>query len=376
MPYPKIESIKIQGFRSLADTELVDLPDVMVLIGPNGSGKSNLLRFFEMMNWMLRSSKLSEYVARQGGADDQLFGGAQVTPRMIAEIGVRSEAGLNEYGFDLAYGHPDRFIFTDERMRFARENLEGTPAWQHVGSGYDEARLVQAAEETTASGFNPRTARAVAYFMRSLQVFHFHDTSDTSPMKKKWDASQTAFLRNDGGNLASVLLRLERHEQKRYAEIRRIARWMVPGFEEFVLREEYGQVLLRWRSGVFGKVLDAHLTSDGSLRFFALATLLTLPGEMLPDVIMIDEPELGLHPAAISMIAEMVKSIGLERQMIVATQSPLFVDNFEVENLFVAEMADGRTAFRQHQREDFKVWLDDYVTTGDLWLKNLLGGRP
>lgn len=376
MPYPKIESIKIQGFRSLADVELANLPDVTVLIGPNGSGKSSLLKFFEMMNWMLGSSKLGEYAARQGGADDQLFGGSQVTPRLSAEISVRAEEGLNEYGFDLTAVHPDRFMFTDERIRFTPLDVPDILNWQHLGSGHVEARLVEAGRETAGSGFNPITARSVAFLMRDVQVFHFHDTSDASRMKTKWDASDTAFLRNDGGNLAPVLSRLEQHEPKRYAEICRIAGWMVPGFEEFVLREEYGSVLLRWCSRYFDKVLDAHLTSDGSLRFFALATLLTLPPDMLPDVIMIDEPELGLHPKAVNVIAEMVKSIGVERQVIVATQSPLFVDNFEIDNLVVAELADGRTSFSRPKSEDFKAWLDDYVTTGELWLRNLLGGRP
>lgn len=376
MPHPKIESIKIRGFRSLVDVELVDLPDVTVLIGPNGSGKSSVLRFFEMMNWMLRSSKLGEYVARQGGADDQMFGGAQVTSRLSAEIGVRAEAGLNEYGFDLVHGHPDRFVFTDERIRFTREGRPDTPNWQHLGTGHVEAFVVEAGGEAFGPGFNPTTARSVAFLMRDMQVFHFHDTSDTSRMKMKWDASDTALLRNDGGNLAPVLLRLKRDEPKRYLEICRIAGWMVPGFEEFVLREEYGKVLLRWRSGHFDKVLGPHLTSDGSLRLFALTTLLTLPEDMLPHMIMLDEPELGLHPSAISLVAEMIKSIGIERQVIVATQSPLFVDGFEIENLFVAELTEGRTSFRRHGSEDFKAWLDDYATTGDLWMKNLLGGRP
>lgn len=375
MLYPKIESIKIEGFRSLADIELTDLPDVTVLIGPNGSGKSGLLKFFEMLNWMLRSSKLAEYVARQGGADDQLFGGVQTTPQIRALVGVRAEKGLNEYRFELSYGHPDRFVFTDERLRFSREDHGQNKAeWQRLPTGGPEALLTLAGDR--ALGVNPATARVVAFLMRDTQVFHFHDTSDTARMKTKWDASDSVFLRNDGGNLAPVLLRLEQHEPKRYAEICRIARWMVPGFEEFVLREEYGKVLLRWRSRHFDKVLGPHLTSDGSLRLFALATLLTLPGDMLPDVIMIDEPELGLHPSAIALVAEMIKSIGIERQVIVATQSPLFVDEFEVENLFVAELADGRTSFRRHGSEDFKAWLDDYATTGDLWMKNLLGGRP
>ena len=74
-----IESVHISGFRSLADVRIDGLPQVSVLIGANGSGKSNFIRFFELLTWMLKSRRLAEFVARQGGADDQLFRGRRVT---------------------------------------------------------------------------------------------------------------------------------------------------------------------------------------------------------------------------------------------------------------------------------------------------------
>ena len=124
------------------------------------------------------------------------------------------------------------------------------------------------------------------------------------------------------------------------------------------------------------KTFGAHLRSDGSLRFFALATLLNLPSEMLPDVLLFDEPELGLHPAAISLIGGMIKSLAAERQIIVATQSPLLVDEFDLNEIFVLELQDGQTKFRKLKPDDYQSWLDDSFTTGELWQKNLLGGRP
>ena len=102
----RIESVRIRGFRSLRDVELSDLPRTAVLIGANGSGKSNVIRFFEMLSWMLRSRRLGEFIEMQGGADDQLFRGMRTTPRMEAEIRLRAAGGDNDYRFALSHAPP------------------------------------------------------------------------------------------------------------------------------------------------------------------------------------------------------------------------------------------------------------------------------
>ena len=134
----RIESVRIRGFRSLADVELSNLQNANVLIGANGSGKSNFIRFFEMMSWMLRSRRLGEFVQRYGGADDQLYGGNSVTPRMEGELALRTDKGRNDYRFALSYAHPDRFIFTEEAYRFSPDRYATDPDWQHVTGGHRE----------------------------------------------------------------------------------------------------------------------------------------------------------------------------------------------------------------------------------------------
>lgn len=371
-----IDSVRIKGFRSLADVEIRGLPDLAVMIGANGSGKSNIIRFFEMMSWMLRAGQLNEFVQRQGGADDQLFGGRGKTPVMEAEVSMRTEAGRNDYRFALAHAHPDRFIFTDEAFRFRRVVWDKRAKWQHLDSGHTEANIVAAGQSPDFDGVNLTAARGIANLLRGCSAYQFHDTSDNSKFKERWDAGDNAYLRSHGGNLGAMLLRLEREEAKRFDLLRRQIERVVPMFDRFELAESYGRVMLRWRAKGMDKTIGAHLTSDGSLRFFALATLLSLPSEMLPNVLLLDEPELGLHPSAVSLIGGMIRSLSVSKQVIVATQSPLLVDSFDVDQIIVLDLEkDGRTKARRLDPGEYERWLEEY-STGMLWQKNLFGGRP
>ena len=374
----RIDAIRIRGFRSLADVELTGLPDTTVLIGANGSGKSNFIRFFEMVSWMLRSHQLREFVAKHGGASDQLFGGSRRTNRMEAELSLRTDAGRNDYRFVLAHAQPDRFVFAEEAFRSSRQNFPfPTEAqWRPLGVGHEEARIVEAAQTGQPDSINRKTASVVVHLLRNCAVFQFHDTSDSSNFKKTWDVADNSSLRSHGGNLAAVLYRLEQEDIGRFEQICHHISRILPVFDRFQIEERYGKVMLRWKLKGAEETFGAHLTSDGSLRFFALVTLLNLPPEMLPDVILLDEPELGLHPAAIALVGNMVKSLATERQVIVATQSPLLVDAFGLDEIVVLELCDERTEFRRLNADDYRIWLDDNFTTGELWQKNLIGGRP
>ena len=369
---PTLESVRIKGFRSLADIEIHNLPAATILIGANGSGKSNLIRFFEMLSWMLRSRRLEEFVTFHGGADDQLFRGSSVTPRMEAALTLRTSAGRNEYRFALAHAQPDRLMFVDEAFRFTSASIDTSRDWFLLGSGGTEAKLLETGQ---SGGPGSQPARVIAALLRSCAVYQFHDTSTRSHLKKRWDSQDNGQLRTHGGNLAAILLRLEREDIRRFEMICYHIGRVLPDFDRFELDDSNGTVLLRWRAKSTDKTIGAHLTSDGSLRLFALVTLLNLPAHMLPDVVLLDEPELGLHPAAIGLIAAMVKQCSADRQVIVATQSPRFIDSFCLDEIIVLEARDGRSECHRLGAHQLQHWLDEF-SLGQLWEKNLLGGRP
>ena len=348
------------------------------MIGANGSGKSNFIRFFEMLSWMLKSRRLAEFVALHGGADDQLYGGSEKTPVLNAEITIQTKEGTNGYRFALTHAHPDRLLFTQEAFRFSRKPSDSEAPWQYLENGQQEAKIVEVAQSSCTvqtPQLNKRTARTVTHLLRNCDVYQFHNTAATSNFMKKWDAEDHSRMRSDGGNLPAILYWLEQEDLQRYERICHHVQRVLPGFDSFQIEEQHGKVALRWRSKYSDKTYGAHLSSDGSLRFFALVTLLNLPVEMLPDVLLLDEPELGLHPKAVVLIGEMIQSLAQERQIIVATQSPLMVDTFGLEQLFVLEMIEGRTELHAQDVQALQGWLDDF-SVGELWQKNLLGGRP
>lgn len=358
----RIDHLQIRGFRSLENVELTDLTDLTVVVGANGAGKSSFIRFFDMLSWMVRSRRLGEFVARYGGANDQLFGGAEQTQRMDANICLRTQVGRNDYRFVLSHAHPDRFVFTEEAYRFSRDGLPTEASWRHLGSGHHEAQIVDAGHPGAEPGPNRTTAATIVRLLRGCATYQFQDTSDESNFKRRWDADDNLRLRRHGGNLPALLWRLEEEDPEVFQEICQQIRRVLPGFQRFEVDESYGKVSLLWRADWATRAFAPNLTSDGSIRLFALLTLLNLPADLLPNIVLIDEPELGLHPAAIEVVADAVTALRGRKQVILATQSPRLVDALDVDEVVTFDFEDGRTVCRTRDRGGLQAWLEGGFT--------------
>ena len=357
-----ISKIRIEGYRSIAAIRELELRSINVLIGANGSGKSNFLGAFKLMrSAVLGGREVSDHVARCGGADRLLHFGSKTTPKIRFGINYSDTKGY----------------FTTELRHGADDQLhEGQ---LHAGLSTSIARLPSdfARNPEARSGLGPNWE-----FLRGRvngwRFYHFHDAGATSPMKMTADVHDNRQLRADGSNLAAFLFLLSKKHPNAYARIQKTVRLAAPFFDNFVLQpsklnEE--KILLEWRHRGSDAYFNASSLSDGSLRFIALATLLLQPEEFRPSVILLDEPELGLHPYAITLLASLLKQASHKSQIIVATQSPLLLDHFEPEDVLVAERAAGATTLRRLDSSKLKDWLEDY-SLGQLWEKNEFGGRP
>lgn len=372
----RLNRIHVEGFRSLKYVELVDLTNLTVLIGSNGAGKSNFIRFFDLLSWMLKGQNLQLFIGDQGGADDQLFMGAKYTSRMSASLSIETDQGLNEYKFTLSHAAGDRLIFVEEAYRFSKNTFATEARWSDLDIGGTESRLVDVAQTKGTSQERKKTAQTIVYLLRECVAYQFHDTSKNAFIKQSWDVTDSTLLRSHGGNLPAVLLRLKEEDVRRYKLIERQISRVLPSFGGFDLVPSKGKVGLRWQHKNGGKTIGAHLTSDGSLRLFCLITLLNLPTDMLPDVILLDEPELGLHPNAITLVAAMIKRVSHSSQVILATQSPFMVNCFDLDNIVVADLENGATCLRKLSKQQYQQWLDDDFSVSELWLSNVLGGQP
>ncbi|WP_048448829.1 AAA family ATPase [Methylobacterium tarhaniae] len=365
-----LSKLELDGFRSIA-SEKLDFRPVNILIGPNGAGKSNLIAFFRMLSFMLSTEQgLARYVAQTGGASSLLHNGPKITTAIRAHLMLETVQGTNDYEFELDYAASDSFYFERERCRFSAAGKPTNPRWIDLGVGHTAPKLLDAPQEAAR-----KTQRTILSLLRGVQVYQFHDTSSEARVKQRWLVEDNRYLRGDASNLAAFLLRLHDQYPSYYRRICETLRQIAPFFEDFVLEPEGERVLLRWRETRSDLVFGPHQMSDGTIRAVALLTLLLQPPQLLPSMIVLDEPELGLHPAAVRVVAGLVHAASVSRQCFVATQSPEFLNEFNVEDIIVVERQDGASRLRRLPQEHFERWLDEY-SLGELWDMNMLGGRP
>lgn len=366
----KLTKLTIRGYKSIRELENFEPGPLNVLIGVNGAGKSNFVSLFRLISWMLNSpGDLQFHVSETGGANAILHDGSETTPQMEVGLSLETEQGENDYFFRLFYAAGDTLVFADERFRYSSRNFTTKAPWRELGAGHREAKLNEQAEMENS------TARAIRALLRQCVVHQFHNTSANSRMRGKWNADEGYRLREDAANLAPFLMRLRDNEAEYYHRIVETIRMIVPFFADFELEAEYGKVLLRWREQGSNVLFNASQASDGMLRLVALVALLGQPERDLPDILFFDEPELGLHPYAISVVAGMLQSVSQHSQVILATQSAMLVDQFEPEDIIVVERKGRPSEFRRLESQHLKDWLEEY-SLGELWEKNVLGGRP
>ncbi|QAU23401.1 chromosome segregation protein SMC [Dyella sp. M7H15-1] len=358
----KVRSLSINGYKSIRSLKDFKLSDLNVLIGANGAGKSNFISLFRLLNEMYEQ-RLQLYVQKQGGPDALLHFGRKVTDRLHAEFNFAN----NCYKFDLIPTADNRLIFKDEISQFLGVYYQTKPE-AHLGSGHEESRLRDAKDD-----YSPYVRDAV----KSWRIYHFHDTSDTAKVKQLHATNDNLQLKSDAANLAAYLRMLRKEYGDSYRRIVDTIQLVAPFFGDFVERPGNSEnIELEWtQKGRPDTPFKAHMLSDGTLRFVCLATLLLQPSDRRPGTVLIDEPELGLHPYAISVLADIFKQVAETKQLIVSTQSVELVNELSPEDVIVVDQQDGYSTFTRFTEDELEGWLADY-SMGELWKRNILGGRP
>ena len=361
----QIRKLTIEGFKSIRKLEDFELRPLNVLIGANGAGKSNFVGFFRLLRELIDQRLQVAIATVEGGADACLHLGPKETPQFAAKL----RFGRNGYDFALVPTPDNRFVFGEE-VTFFDGDLKAdirTP----LGTGQSEAKL----KDMKGSGVPAYVFEAIS----SWVVYHFHDTSLTAPVRRARAINDNETLRPGAENLAPYLFRLLQTNRESYERIREVTRLAAPFFDDFVLRPipaTPDMIQLEWRQRDSDYPFRANQLSDGTLRFICLATALLQPQR--PATVLFDEPELGLHPYALTLLGSLLQQATEANppcQLIVSTQSPLLLNEFEPEDVIVVERANNESTFRRLNSADFSEWLEEYAL-GELWQKNVLGGRP
>jgi len=359
-----LDRIEIHGYKSIADCD-IQLRPLNFLVGPNGAGKSNFISTFGLLGSIVNGS-LQLAVARAGGASTLLHGG----PKRTQSLRLHTYFGPNQYEAKLVPAPNDDLIFESETCYFLGSGY--VKPWQQIiATGTRESNLQQVATE--------RPGKVPAYCldaMRSWRVFHFHDTSAQAGSKQKQALDDNATLRSDASNIAPFLYRLREAYPDNYSRIVDSIRMVAPFFQDFELRPDRmngDRIQLEWRQLGTDQYFNAHALSDGTIRFICLSTLLLQPDPA--SVVVIDEPELGLHPFAITQLADMFRATSIHHQLIVSTQSVTLLNQVDPEDVIVTEQRNGASSFVRPDWDALQAWLGEYAI-GELWEKNVLGGRP
>ena len=370
-----LAEIHLEGFRSIREATL-ELRSLNILIGANGAGKSNMIDFFRLLNYALSRGFQHPYLTDRGPASQIIHFGPKTTPIINAELSFATDRGKNIYRCCLAHvRQDDTFVFTNEEVQFHDSSYTQPTNPIPLGpGGHRESGMAERWSE------DDPTIRLIKHLIGSCRVYQFHDTGVTSHLRSPALKDDSRYLRSDGGNLPAILYRLQSEDKEVYHDILRNLQAILPWFDNFILEPEIRGaseiIKLRWRMASYGDYdMVAGQLSDGSLRIIALITLLLLPESMAPGILVIDEPELGLHPAAEQVIAGLSKYASRNRQIILSTQSSTFIDHFCAEDVIVVESEEGRSAFKRQSSSELGDWLERY-TLSQIWNKNLIGGRP
>lgn len=354
----QLSRLVLKGYKSIAEMD-IKLNKINVLIGANGAGKSNFIGFFRLISHILKQ-RLQLTVGTEGGPDALLHFGRNTTEDLDATL----HFGVGRYELNLTPTQDNRLLFSKEWLTWGDYRLEAM-------EGQLESALTKASKKDFLVSHRLSC-------LRSWHIHHFHDTSSSARVKQIHGINDNEYLREDARNLAAFLYRLKSQHEAHYKRIVKSIQLVAPFFGDFHLRPTVGnqeKIQLEWTEQGQDEPFTASALSDGTLRFICLATVLQQPEEFMPSAILIDEPELGLHPFAVSVLGAMMKSAAQRHQLIISTQSVELVNEFDAEDLIIVDKRDGASIFHRPDEDFLAEWLAEY-SLGELWKKNVLGGRP
>jgi len=365
---PSIETLTIEGYRSIGAMIGMKFGPLSIVVGANGAGKSNLVSFLRLLQ-ELGHGRLQMLISKMGSADPLFHQGIANTKQIKCDL--RSE----NFRYTL------RLQSTDAESLVIRSERIGEPADKQsfVVSDFDsESRLSPAKQSRPLSpdetpSFSSELIDDVRKLLRGIRVHHFHDTDASAAMRRSCGIDQTERLHHDGSNLAAVLYDLRTNHPKRFDTILRSLKRIAPFVQDINFSHDKGgvedRIRIIWTQVGSEYRFNAQHFSDGTIRF--LCILVAIFQAKPPGMLVIDEPELGLHPEAVALLAGLLNSASHRMQLVVTTQSPMLLSQFTPDDVITVDQRNGCSDFRRLDGKRLTKWLKDY-SLGEIWQKGLM----
>ena len=382
----KILNLKIQGYRSLKDVSWV--PDNLnVLIGPNGSGKSNILRVLEMISISARG-QLGKHIQRAGGMDPLVWDGTaesinfsvKVSPgeenRSIEKDSLTYNMTIERIGKGSTYRidsellgnyyrvekgeqvEPFKMIERKARRAVVFDENEHSLVAPEESIIEEESLLSLSSGPFTQNRFIP----PFQSYLAGWSIYHDLHVNMDAPIRQPTIARHETRVEPDGQNLISVLHTLYTGNRDFKNDINLAMRTAFgDDFDELVFppaADQRIQLRVRWKT--LSREQSAADLSDGTLLFLFLLTVLASLNPA--PLISIDEPETGLHPLMLPIVAEYAVDASERTQVILTTHSPQLLDAFKdvVPKTTVVKWNEGETILQNVEGEQLSRWLKEY----------------
>ena len=374
--------IQIKGYRALADVTL-DLHPLTVMIGPNGCGKTSLLEVFQLLKEAAQG-RLGEAIANLGGFMSVLTRTSDVPSRMefALKVDINSQLSPGPISYHLALEPGSQgvgFVSVLERLSQLKP---GTGPHHYIDSSAPagtELKLSKRLSEDKGLFFKPETEPDV--FRDILTKIHplgFLDVTPRAPIRLPQTLTPVIYPGRNGESLFAALYNM-RESKATLPSYERIIETLRLGFPDFDHLElpvvGGGQITLAWHQKDLTVPLYPNQLSEGALRFLWLTTTLLSPEP--PPLILIDEPEISLHPELLQIVAALMRDASARTQLLIATHSSDLIRWLRSDEVVVIDKQDGKSTFTWATDPSLNLeeWLKEY-TLADLWYMGNLGGRP
>jgi predicted ATPase len=388
-----LKSIRLDSFLSFPPgAPAIDLLPLNVLIGPNASGKSNLIEAIELLR--STATGFAAAIRDGGGVREWLWKGELPKAATIdAQLGRTGKNSDLRYRLEFTSAG-DRVEVTDEALEEVEKHRsdakdvyfyyrfqKGHPVMNVVLDNKRVSRKLQ--RESLAPDASVLSQRKepdlypelawVSNAFSSIQTFREWSFGRYAAVRQPQSATlPTTVLLPDASNLALILNQIEHGGAAR--RLNELLKRFLPRFERLSTLTQGGTIQFFLHEDTLSAPVPATRLSDGTIRFLAICAVLLQPSP--PPLVCIEEPELGLHPDALSIIAELLVEASHRTQLIVTTHSDVLLSYLsqQPESVLVCESVGG-TLLRRLETEDMQSWLDQY-RLGELWRMGQLGGNP